>query len=126
MSKDKCMDVRMTQCVWCGEPKAIAIGKKLIDCENKYDNKFIFDNYEPCDECMEKWNKGFVLIEAQEKPVKDGQPPMQEGIYPTGNMWVIDKESAGLVLNEEIVNGGICFIQKEMAERLGLYGENNE
>jgi hypothetical protein len=127
MSKNnKCMNVMLSKCFWCGADKnELLIGKELIDCNNNASRAAIA-NYEPCDKCKEQWDKGFVFIEVQDEPVTEGQPAMQKGAYPTSNLWIITKESANEVLNKEIVDGGMCFIEKEFAEKIGLYGEDNE
>lgn len=40
-------------------------------------------NYDPCDKCKEKWDKGAVIIEASTEPI-DKRPAIQKGVYPTG------------------------------------------
>jgi len=82
--KKECMDLSLTKCFWCGEDIGIVIGEKLIDCKDKYRNKSIIVNYEPCDKCKEKMNKGFTVMIAQDKPISKGQPEIQKGIYPSG------------------------------------------
>ena len=127
---NKCVDIAMTQCMWCGEATGIAVGKKLTDCKDKYATKYVFNGYEPCDKCKEQWNKGFVFIEAQNEPMVEGQPEIQDGVYPTGNIWVVANESARKMFNEDVVdkmlNYGKCFIDNAIAKKLGLYGEQNE
>ena len=108
MSKHLCP--RLIECFWCGEEFGIAIPKKLQD--DCGDTSPIVVDYEPCDKCREKWEDGDVIIEAQDTPLTEGQPPMQEGAYPTGHYWVVKK---GLIPSH------FAFITKEMAEEMGLY-----
>jgi len=123
MTDNKCLDVNMTTCFYCGEANGIAIGKKLISCENKWDTKKIFGGYEPCTKCQEKFEEGFLIMECQDEPVSEGQPEMQSGVYPTGSHWVVKNEAAAEVFNEDIAKGGKVFVDKEFAERIGLYDE---
>jgi len=123
MINNKCLDVNMTTCFYCGEANGIAIGKKLISCENKWDTKKIFGDYEPCAECQEKFDKGFLIMECQDEPVSKGQPEIQKGVYPTGNYWLMKNEAAKEIFNEEVTKMGKVFIEKEMAEKIGLYNE---
>jgi len=115
---DKCMDVNMTVCAWCGEANGIAIGKKLVDCKNKWDTKMVFGGYEPCSTCQEYMDQGFVLMEANDYPNQEGQPEMQDGVYPTGRYWVIDREAAKRAF--PTAPGDKCFIDPEVAEKMGL------
>ena len=126
MINDKCMDVNMVACFYCGEASGIAISKKLISCKDKWDTKYIFGGYEPCDKCKEKFDTGFLIIECQETPISEGQPEMQKGVYPTGSHWVVKNEVAAEVFNEDIVKGGKIFVDKEFAERIGLYQAGEE
>jgi len=123
MTDNKCMDVNMTTCFYCGEANGIAIGKKLISCKNKWDTKKIFGGYQPCDKCQEKFDEGFLIIEGQETPMAEGQPEIQKGVYPTGNYWLIKNEAAEKIFTEEITKMNKVFVEKEMAEKLGLYNE---
>ncbi len=128
MRNDQCMDINLVACFFCGEDNGIAIGKKLVSCENKYDTKHIFGGYEPCDKCKVKFSEGFLIIECQETPISEGQPEMQNGVYPTGAHWVVKNESAKELFTKEIAEGGKVFVDKEFAKKIGLYnqGETNE
>ena len=126
MTNNKCMDVNMTTCFYCGESTGVAIGEKLIDCKNKWDTKYIFGGYEPCDKCKEQFDTGFLIMECQDTPVSKGQPAIQEGAYPTGSHWVIKNEVAKKMFNKETLKFGRVLVEKEVAEKLGLYREQGE
>ncbi len=91
----------LTTCFWCGKDTGIALmgritgGKRGGDIEAP---KYVFGGYEPCDECRENMAKGVTLMEASEFPNVEGQPPMQKGVYPTGNYVVMTREAAERLL----------------------------
>ncbi len=62
-------------------------------------------NYEPCRECKEKWEQGVPVLEMSEKPLIDGQPPLEEGMdgYPTGRYMVINREALDVDEDTNIV-----------------------
>ncbi len=51
-------------------------------------------DYEPCGECKENRKLGVTLMEVSERPVHEGYPEIQNGIYPTGRWCVIKHEAA--------------------------------
>jgi len=112
--------VSMTKCFWCGKETGIGLYEKDCDTEEA---KYVFGGYEPCDECMAKMVDGFTIIEAEEYPLFSAQPEIQKGVYPTGSLWVIDREAAEKVFGSEIVKKSKAFISKDMAKEIGLYGE---
>ncbi len=119
-----CDIAKMSQCFWCGGEKNELIIAKRQDkqwCDNK--TMSVIANYEPCDKCKEGFAKGVQLIEAQEEPLWRKQPEIQKGVYPTGNTWVINREVAEEILG---VKNDIVFIDKEMAEKIGLYQTQEE
>jgi len=126
MSNKKCVNVMLSKCFWCGEDKnELLVGKKLIDCNVDTPREMIV-NYDPCDKCKEQWDKGFVIIEVNEEPNAKGQPEIQEGLYPTGKMWVVEKNTAVEIFGEEDTSRGRIFIDKAIAEKLGLYQAEDE
>jgi hypothetical protein len=119
---DKCLDVNISKCFWCGGDKnEILIGKKFIDCDRKFDNKEIFTDYSPCDKCKEDMDKGFVITECTEEPNFENQPPIQEGAYPTSRLWIIETNTAEEIFTEEIVKIGQVLVDPEVARKIGLY-----
>ena len=114
MSKKIC--VELLKCFWCNEDIGVAIPKELKDsCNDNYEG--VFMDYEPCDKCKENWEKGDVIIEAQNTPVFKDQPPIGKDAYPTGNNWIIKKG----ILEEHIF-----FATKEVTKELGLYTYDEE
>ena len=114
----------MTACFWCGESNNIVIGERLIDCKSdKQLGQKMFDGYEPCQTCQEKFAQGTLLIESAKEPITPEQPAMnkEETAYPTGNHWVVKTESM-----PEGFQVPIVFIEKEDAEAMGLYRFNKE
>ena len=92
----------LTKCFWCGKDTGVALlgritgGKRGGDLEAP---RYVFGGYEPCDECKEKMGMGVLMMEADSEPVSDGQPEMQNGVWPTGRWVVLKKEAAERILN---------------------------
>ena len=81
-------------CFFCGEEKnEVAllgrIGKGKEDIEAP---RHALLDYEPCEECLKKMATGIALIEVNNTPNSDNQPPIIENAYPTGNWWVVDED----------------------------------
>lgn len=124
MKTEKCLDVGMGVCFWCGEPFCITIGKQFTTCDKQYDKKYLFVGYEPCDKCKKDMEKGLTIIEVQDKPITTNQPEIQKEIYPTSQWWVVDKNSE---FAKEYSKGyDKIFIDSEAAIKIGLKGENSE
>lgn len=117
----KCLNVAMTRCFWCGESSGVAIGKQLVNCDNKWETKYVFADYEPCQVCKDKFDEGFLIMEASEFPVFEGQPEMQRDVYPTSTIWLVNNEFAQEIFNDDIFKYKKAFVTKEFAEQLGLY-----
>lgn len=98
------LGVSMSVCVWCGEVKGVAINKKVIPIHQNMPSKAITD-YEPCDDCKARWDKGIPVIEVENNPLVEGQFPItEEGgnkYYPTGS-YVVIREG---VLSDEYKKG---------------------
>lgn len=108
-------------CAWCGGTKGIALmGKLKGDAEAP---KYITMNYEPCDDCAEKWKMGIVAIEASNHPLSEGQPPMGENAYPTGRHVVVKREAiermiSDEALREQILKAGRALMDCDTFEML--------
>ena len=82
-------------CFWCGKPKnEVALMGEVLD---KNGNEIQMQmhtviNYEPCDECRANMKLGLTVIEASANDT--GNPPIQDGAYPTGR-WVVITHEAG-------------------------------
>ena len=92
----------MTTCFWCGKETGIALCGRISGGERGGDYeapRYVFGGYEPCDECREKMGLGVTMIEADTWPVFEGQPEIQEGIYPTSRWVVIRPDAAKRIFN---------------------------
>ena len=116
---DKCLNTTIPVCFWCHEPKnEIAIANKLVNCDDKMPMHTVID-YNPCDKCVEQWETGTTLIEVTENQPEDKRPKIGEGIYPTGNMWVMDSEVAKDIFEDK--HNRLIYIDRKVAEKLRLY-----
>ena len=100
LSKKYGLNPTIPVCAFCGNRKNeiallghIGDGRKGEDLEAPMNTVV---DYEPCDECKEKWEQGVAIIEVTTTPNSKNQPPIAEGAYPTG---------AYVVLKEEALNG---------------------
>ena len=112
---DKCFNTGLIDCFWCGEATGVTIDRKLRDC--KSGTSHYFGGYEPCEACKLNWAQGFVFIEANNFPNSEGQPEMSEGVYPTGNHWVVREEAAKDFCD---TSHGKAFIEPSAAKQIGL------
>lgn len=85
-------------CFWCGKQKnEIALmGHMKGDIEAP---KNMVLDYVPCEECQNHMAMGVAVLEANDHPNTEGQPPMQEGVYPTSRFVVVTTECADRVFN---------------------------
>lgn len=118
-------------CFFCGEPKnEVAllgrIGKGTEDIEAP---RHALLDYEPCEECLKKMATGIALIEVNNTPNSDNQPPIIENAYPTGNWWVVDEDFVRnniqpvelaeqvIVHRKCLVDAGAITFRKKVRER---------
>lgn len=111
------VNATMPVCFWCGETKnEIALlgrirekdpitGKSIRGTDLEAPMKMVLD-YEPCDKCKEKWDKGFTVIEVSPNPLQKGMPPicsdMVDGeLYPTGRYLVLLNGVEKNIFNEK-------------------------
>lgn len=118
----------ITKCFWCGEDMGIALfgrisgvqnGRLLHDVEAP---KYAFGGYEPCEKCKSNFALGVLLMEAANEPTFDGQPEMQEGVYPTGRCVVIKPEAAKRMFNCDVREK--AFVDRETWSM--LFGHLND
>lgn len=114
-------------CAWCGKEKneivlmgRLGDGRKGEDFEAP---KNVLLDYEPCDECRKKWSLGVCLIAVTETPNAEGQPPMPNGVYPTGSWSVIKREAFERIFEEEAPKTAVC-IDAEWYEQ--MFGSNEK
>ena len=88
----------MSICIFCGEPKGVALlGKLKGDVEAPRE---VVTDYEPCDKCKEKFNSGVPIIEVTTVPQSKNQPPLTKDengnpVYPTGSYLVVNQNALG-------------------------------
>jgi hypothetical protein len=74
---------------------------------------------EPCAECKEMKEKGFILIGAVEKKTTDVTNP-----YRSGNIWVVRPSVATDLFGEQVPKAGAAFIDVNVAHQMGLPNVN--
>lgn len=112
-------------CFWCGEGKGVALvgrkSKKIFGTEEA-PRQFVED-YHFCEKCMEEAGDGIKFIEVNPNPNAPSQPPMPDGVYPTGRYVVVEREAvANQVtppeLAADILKKGACYVNHEDFEEL--------
>lgn len=85
-------------CFWCGKQKneIALIGRMKGDIEAP---KNMVLDYVPCEECQNHMAMGVAVLEASDHPNTEGQPPMQNGVYPTSRFVVVTTECADRVFS---------------------------
>lgn len=106
-------------CFFCGQPKneIALLGRLKGDAEAPMHS--ILD-YQPCDECREKFSQGVLLIGVTTRQPADGRPAMtaQGGVhvYPTGSHAVMRAEAISTYFNvgQEMKAGDSMFIDHDL------------
>lgn len=116
----------ITKCFWCGNDTGIAllgrIGRRVDERTIEHDAEaphYIFAGYEPCEKCKQNFALGVLLMEADTVPSFDGQPEMQNGVYPTGRFVVVKREAADRMFNCKV--GDKAFVDRQAFQ--ALFGE---
>lgn len=105
----------MTTCFWCGETTGIALMGRIGGRNDKEAPKYCFGGYEPCDKCKTNTELGTTVIEASKIPLKENQPEIQKGIYPTGRWIVMKKEAAKRCFN---IDSSKLFVDNKIFDNL--------
>lgn len=122
ISKKHVVNPTIPRCAFCGKAKNEIALLGYLPGDEEAPHGLILD-YEPCDECKAQWEQGVAIIEVCTAPVVKGQPPIQEGAYPTGGVAVVKEEAFGgnypkgsrlLMLSEEFQQ---LFFTDDVAER---------
>lgn len=80
-------------CFFCGKDRnEIVLMGKIGREDREAPMKAILD-YEPCDDCKEKFAQGVLLIEVDDCPNMPGQRMIAENAYPTGRHVVVKPEA---------------------------------
>lgn len=106
LSKEHGLNPTIGVCAWCGkETGEIALLGKLPG--DKEAPKYSFFDYNPCDECKQKWENAVICIEVTTTRPNDNRPPISihdgKELYPTMKY---------------------VGITPEAAERIGILSEN--
>ncbi len=86
----------MDVCFWCNRSK-----------DNESEGSPEYFDYEPCGECSKWWSKGVLVVQVTD--LSNGNPPIIEGLFPTGMWAVISEGSVKKVLTDYV---GIDSIMK--------------
>lgn len=102
-------------CFFCGKEKnEIALLGKIDREDSEAPMKTVL-NFEPCDECKEKFAQGVLLIEVTKTPTYIGMP-IAENAYPTGRYVVVKPEA----LNGDFKAGSKALVlQKDFIAMFG-------
>ena len=103
-------------CFWCGNEKnEVALMGKLPNDAEAPRNAII--DYEPCDACKARMEKGITLIGAVDHPLPDGRPAICKDAYPTGHWLTVKPEGIRSVIREplatDIINQGCAVIDDD-------------
>ena len=101
LSKEHGVNPSKQVCFFCGEVKGLLLLGKLKG-DAKAPDKMLID-YEPCDDCKEKFKQGILWIEASPEPIAPNQAPIADGAYPTGR-WTVTTEAT--IDKLEALSGG--------------------
>ena len=109
-------------CFMCGKPKneiallgRIGDGRKGEDFEAP---RYMLLDYNPCDECAAHMRLGVTMLEVQSTPLTPKQPPIQNGLYPTGRWCVLKKEAAARIFGEEKAELSNLLLDRGVYEQL--------
>lgn len=103
-------------CFWCGQDTGeILLFGNAVKGEAP---RRTVASYAPCQDCASKWERGFVFIEADTKPLVEGQTEISPGAWPTGNYAVINPEAAQRILGEKVTSQGASLISIEQFKLL--------
>lgn len=90
--------------------------KEVVDNDVKAPTHMVVD-YNPCNDCMEKFKEGDLVVEVSAFPLEDGRPPIQGSYYPTGRHILVRK---GILNLPE--NSNKCLMsEKEFEQMFGQF-----
>lgn len=106
------------RCFWCGrDKKETVIVKNLKDGRGNLKSTWINGDYEPCDICKIKMDRGVTVVEAGEAPMVEKQI-RYHGFYPTGNWLVMTdngiRKFCGEEDAEQAIDRRIVFVTHEL------------
>ena len=108
-------------CFFCGSVKGIAMMGRINDETGRADKeapKYICMDYEPCDECAEKFSQGVLLIGVTIEQPEDKRPPVKASdgtcVYPTGAHCAIKEEVVNRMFNSDFHKGSRVFVDNDL------------
>ena len=108
-------------CFWCGkENNEIALHGKIDKADTQAPMHCILD-YEPCDACKTAMEQGVTLIGVASN-APDNRPPIQKGLYPTGQWAVLKTEAVSRLFPEDVaekaVSTGKLLVEQSVLQQL--------
>lgn len=121
-------------CFFCGKEKneIALLGRLKGDAEAP---RNVIIDYEPCDACKEVFKQGILIVGVSSKPVISNQPPIQDGLYPTGQHVVATKDFICRIFSkdtaEAVIKAGKCLVDDVVVtewrkQAAALDGEQDE
>lgn len=119
LSKEHGVNPSLMMCFFCCEAKGVAL---LGAFGGKKAPREIVLDYEPCDACSEKFKKGILFIEANDFPNDEDQPPLSEGVYPTGR-WAVCTPNVLDMFKDVPKDLDTYAIDPETANKMGIFDD---
>ena len=124
ISKEHGLNPSLVVCFFCGADKEIALYGRLPK-DQEAPHRVLID-YEPCEECKKKFAEGVLLIECSETPIADGQRPIQDGAYPTGNYAVITADAFARIFNTEQSPKAVALVDCSVLSMIMKHVESDD
>lgn len=130
----------MPICFFCGNTKnEVALLGKIGKGKDDFEapRQCLLD-YEPCEECKKKMEGNVTAIGVLNHPMQNGQPPIRDGLYPSGSYFVMRKGVIKRMFTnmddktvEEIEDKGNVLLEDEVVKQIinmanQVNGEENE
>lgn len=98
-------------CFWCKRAKSGDDGEP------------VYNNYDFCERCEVETKKGIVVIQVTE--IENGNPQIDNGIYPTGRWIVASVENIKTSLDgypnlDKVLDTGMMYVNINDWKKLGL------
>lgn len=118
LSKKYGVNPTIPVCFWCGKEKNeialmghIGDGRKGEDIEAP---KNMILDYEPCEVCRKNMGLGVTVMEVSYVPIREGFPPIQNNLYPTGRWCVIREEAADRIFGDNLNGQNKVFVDQDV------------
>lgn len=118
LSKKYGVNPTIPVCFWCGKEKnEIALMGHIGDRRKGEDieaPKNMILDYEPCEDCRKNMNLGVTVMEVSYVPIREGFPPIQDDLYPTGRWCVIREEAADRIFGDNLNGQNKVFVDQDV------------